>query len=102
LDFFFQRGALLGKTKSIPRDKPLPYLLELYYYSFEAHTLFSKHDSSRYSLYPRPKAWDAASIGAKISRLDFHKNFCKAAVLFYHHRIKIRGYKMGYPYGIFS
>jgi hypothetical protein len=36
--FFFQSGALLGKTKSIPRDKTTIALLEIVLFGF----LFSK------------------------------------------------------------
>jgi hypothetical protein len=38
LDFFFQSGALLGKTKSIPGDKTTTTLLEIVLFGF----LFSK------------------------------------------------------------
>jgi hypothetical protein len=48
-----------------------------FFYFLEAEDLFFPHDSTRYPLYPRPKAWDIAAIGAKYLRLDFHKNFCK-------------------------
>jgi hypothetical protein len=36
-------------------------------FSFEATILRFPNYSSRHSLYPRPKAWDAAVVGAKIS-----------------------------------
>jgi hypothetical protein len=32
--FFFQSGALLGKTKSIPRDKTTIALLEIIWFGF--------------------------------------------------------------------
>jgi hypothetical protein len=38
----------------------------------------SPHDSTRYSLYPRPKAWDTATIGATNSRLDIHNYVCQS------------------------
>jgi hypothetical protein len=42
-------------------------------YRFLEHNIsFFQGDLSRYSLYPRPKAWDAAAIGA-ILRLLFSK-----------------------------
>ncbi len=41
---------------------------------------FLPHDSSRYSLYPRPKAWDTAAIGATNSRLYFQFEFILCTV----------------------
>ncbi|MBG6186157.1 hypothetical protein IWX80_000492 [Flavobacterium sp. CAN_S2] len=42
-------------------------------YRFLEHNIsFFQDDLSRYSLYPRPKAWDAAAIGAML-RLLFSK-----------------------------
>jgi hypothetical protein len=46
--------------------------LYLLFVFFEAHVLFLTHDSTCHSLYPRPKAWDAAAVRAKISHLYFH------------------------------
>jgi hypothetical protein len=39
-------------------------------FSFGAHDYISLHYSTRHSLYPRPKAWDAATVWAKFERLQ--------------------------------
>jgi hypothetical protein len=40
---------------------------------FLKHTFyFLFHYPTRHSLYPRPKAWDAAAVWAKFERLYFH------------------------------
>jgi len=66
---FFGRNPLETKLK-------LKLKLKLIFFNFLKLTFyFLFHDSTRYSLYPRPKAWDIAAIGATKLRLDFHKNF---------------------------
>ena len=54
------------------KDK-LPFRVCLFF--LEQKFILSYHYSTRHPLYPRPKAWDAATVWAKFERLDFHKNF---------------------------
>jgi hypothetical protein len=53
-------------------------------FSFGAYDFISLHYSTRHSLYPRPKAWDAAAVWAKFERLYFHNWVFKREV---HERI---------------
>jgi hypothetical protein len=66
---FFQSGALLGKTKSIPRDKTSTICLKLFYldFFFQSGDLFSnRHERDART------SRDAAAVSANNSRLDFH------------------------------
>jgi hypothetical protein len=63
--FFFQSGALLGKTKAIPRDKTSTICLKLFYldFFFQSGDLLGKTKSI-----PRDKT---STICLKLFYLDF-------------------------------